>query len=302
MSLLVVGSIGIDTVETPSSRRENLLGGSAAYFAYAASFFTDVALVGVVGKDFPDEHKQLLRERKIDLSGLEISSGDTFRWTGRYHENMNDRDTLEVALNVLGTFDPKVPSAYAETEFVFLANASPAVQLKTLAQMKKRPKFVAADTMNLWIEIARPDLDALLSRIDAIVMNDGEARQYTGERELLCAGKKIQQKGPSTVIIKKGEHGALIVSKMGNFSIPAYPLEEVIDPTGAGDTFAGGIMGYLSSGGNVTKESLRRAVAYGSVVASFTCQDFSLGALQKLDRAKIDARYQELLDMVRIDA
>lgn len=301
MSLLVVGSIGIDTVETPAARRENLLGGSAAYFAYAASFFTKVALIGVVGKDFPDAHSQLLAARGIDLSGLEISSGETFRWTGKYHENMNDRDTLEVALNVLGTFDPKVPAAYAESDYVFLANASPSVQLKTLAQMKKRPKYVAADTMNLWIEIARADLDALLSRIDAIVMNDGEARQYTDERELLRAGKKIQAKGPSTVIIKKGEHGALIISKDGNFSIPAYPLEEVIDPTGAGDTFAGGIMGYLASGEAVTKESLRRAVAYGSVVASFTCQDFSLGALQNLDRAKIDARYRELLEMVRID-
>ncbi len=301
MSLLVVGSIGIDTVETPASRRENLLGGSAAYFAYAASFFSKVALVGVVGKDFPEEHKQLLKSREIDLSGLEISEGDTFRWTGKYHENMNDRDTLEVALNVLGTFDPKVPAAYVDCDYVFLANASPAVQLKTLAQIKKRPAFVAADTMNLWIEIARHDLDALLSRIDAIVMNDGEARQYTDERELLRAGRKIQEKGPGTVIIKKGEHGALVVSRNGNFSIPAYPLEEVIDPTGAGDTFAGGIMGYLASGKAVTKESLRRAVAYGSVVASFTCQDFSLGGLQKIDRAAIDARYRELLDMVRID-
>ncbi len=301
MDLLVVGSIGIDTVETPTARRENLLGGSAAYFAYAASFFTKVALVGVVGKDFPAEHTKLLRDREIDLSGLEIACGETFRWTGRYHENMNDRDTLEVSLNVLGTFDPKVPPCYADSEFVFLANATPAVQLKTLAQMKKRPAFVAADTMNLWIEIARHDLDALLSRIDAIVMNDSEARLYTDERELLRAGKKIQEKGPATVIIKKGEHGALIVSKSGNFSIPAYPLEEVIDPTGAGDTFAGGIMGYLASGGKVTSESLRRAVAYGSVVASITCQDFSLDALQKTSRTAIDARYRELLDLVRID-
>jgi len=301
MSLLVVGSIGIDTVETPAAKRANVLGGSAAYFAYAASFFTNVALVGVVGKDFPPEHKKLLSDRAIDLSGLEMTCGDTFRWTGRYHENMNDRDTLVVNLNVLGTFDPKVPPAFVETDFVFLANSSPAVQLKTLAQMTKRPTFVAADTMNLWIEIARPDLDALLSRIDAIVMNDGEARQYTDERELLRAGRKIQEKGPSTVIIKKGEHGALVISKFGNFSIPAYPLEEVIDPTGAGDTFAGGIMGYLAAGGTISKEALRRAVAYGSVVASFTCQDFSLDALQKTNREAIDARYRELLEMVRIE-
>ncbi len=301
MSLLVVGSIGLDTVETPAARRENVLGGSAAYFAYAASFFTNVALVGVVGKDFPDAHKKLLSDRGIELSGLEIASGDTFRWSGKYHANMNDRDTLSVDLNVLGTFNPRVPDHLAETKFVFLANATPAVQLKTLAQMKKRPTYVAADTMNLWIEIARHDLDALLSRVDAIVLNDSEARQYTDQRELLRAGKLIQEKGPATVIIKKGEHGALIVSKSGNFSIPAYPLEEVIDPTGAGDTFAGGIMGYLASGGSVTKESLRRAVAYGSVVASITCQDFSLGALQKTNREAIDARYRELLDLVRIE-
>ena len=300
MSLLVVGSIGIDTIVTPTTRRENVLGGSAAYFAYAACYFTNVALVGVVGKDFPEAHWRLLKERGIDLSGMEVADGKTFRWTGKYHENMNDRDTLEVDLNVLGTFDPKVPEAHKDSEFVFLANAVPAVQIKTLTQLNKRPKFVAADTMNLWIEIARPDVDTLLSKIDAIVLNDGEARQYTGERELLRAGKRLQEKGPTTVIIKKGEHGALIVSKYGNFAIPAYPLEEVIDPTGAGDTFAGGIMGYLASQKEVTREGLRRAVAYGAVVASYTCQDFSLDCLKRTDRKTIDARYNELLDLVRV--
>jgi sugar/nucleoside kinase (ribokinase family) len=300
MSLLVVGSIGIDTVETPTARRENVLGGSAVYFAYAASYFTKVALVGVVGKDFPAAHRALMAERNIDLSGLEVAAGRTFRWSGKYHENMIDRDTLEVELNVLGSFDPKVPADYANSEFVFLANATPAVQLKTLAQLKKRPAFVAADTMNLWIETARQDLDKLLAQIDAIVMNDSEARLYTDERELLRAGKMIQQKGPATVIIKKGEHGALVVSKNGNFALPAYPLEIVIDPTGAGDTFAGGIMGYLAAHGSVNGDALRRAVAYGTVVASYTCEDFSLDALQRTSREQIDARYRELMELVRV--
>ncbi|HLX63220.1 MAG TPA: PfkB family carbohydrate kinase [Planctomycetota bacterium] len=300
MSLLVVGSIGIDTVETPTARRENVLGGSAVYFAYAASYFTKVALVGVVGKDFPARHRALMAERNIDLSGLEVADGETFRWSGKYHENMIDRDTLEVELNVLGSFDPKVPADYANSEFVFLANATPAVQLKTLEQLKKRPAFVAADTMNLWIEIARPDLDRLLSQIDAIVMNDSEARLYTDERELLRAGKMIQQKGPATVIIKKGEHGALVVSKNGNFALPAYPLEIVIDPTGAGDTFAGGIMGYLAAHGSVNGDALRRAVAYGTVVASYTCEDFSLDSLRRTSREQIDGRYRELMELVRV--
>ncbi len=300
MSLVVVGSIGIDNVETPSARKDNVLGGSAAYFAYAASFFTRVSLVGVVGQDFPPEYRTLLAARDIDLAGLEIADGKTFRWTGKYHENMNDRDTLEVQLNVFGQFDPKIPTAYQNPEFLFLANGVPALQRKVLTQMKKRPKFVAADTMNLWIETAREDLDALLKELDAIVINDSEARLYTDEYELLKAGRAIVKKGPKTVIIKKGEHGALVITPHGNFTTPAYPLEAVVDPTGAGDTFAGGIMGYLASAGALNPDALRRAMAYGSVVASFTCQDFSLNALTGITRANIDDRYRELLDMARI--
>ena len=300
MSLLVVGTIGIDTVETPSARRENVLGGSAVYFAYAASYFTRVSLVGVVGRDFPPEFRELMAKRDIDLTGLEVVDGETFRWTGKYHENMIDRDTLDVRLNVFGSFDPKVPAGDRNSEFLFLANGSPSVQRKVLTQMKKRPKFVAADTMNLWIETARAELDLLLKEIDALIINDSEARLYTDERELLRAGKMIQKKGPKTVFIKKGEHGALVVTPEGNFSIPAYPLEEVIDPTGAGDTFAGGIMGYIAAEGKVTRETLRRAVAYGAVVASYTCEDFSLECLKKIDRNQIDGRYRELLEMVNI--
>jgi len=300
MSLLVVGSLGIDTVETPTERRADILGGSAVYFSYAASYFTQVSLVGVVGTDFPPEHRKLLESRRIDLAGLEVASGKTFRWTGKYHENMSDRDTLEVHLNVFGDFQPKVPAKDRASDFLFLANTVPAQQLNVLSQMSKRPRFVAADTMNLWIETAREDLDNLLSKIDALVLNDSEARLYTNERELLRAGKMIIAKGPHTVIIKKGEHGALVVSKNGNFSIPAFPLEEVTDPTGAGDTFAGAIMGYLAEAGDVTPANLRRAVAYGSVVASFTCEEFSLERLKTIDRKKIDARFGELLAMATI--
>ncbi|HYF50849.1 MAG TPA: PfkB family carbohydrate kinase [Planctomycetota bacterium] len=300
MSLVVVGTIGIDTVETPTSRRENILGGSASYFAYAASYFTRVSLVGVVGTDFPDNYRKLLAARNIDLAGMEVADGQTFRWTGKYHENMNDRDTLDVRLNVFGKFDPKVPAADRECSFLFLANGAPAIQAKVLKQMKKRPKFVAADTMNLWIETAREELDNLLKEVDALVINDSEARLYTDQRELLRAGRELLKKGPKTIIIKKGEHGALIVSKDGNFSIPAYPLEEVIDPTGAGDTFAGGIMGYLASQNSTDHKTLRRAVAYGVVVASFTCEDFSFDRLERTKREEIDKRYRELMEMVAI--
>lgn len=300
MSLLVVGSIGIDTVETPTEKRADQLGGSAIYFSYAASFYTKVHLVGVVGKDFPSVHRTLLESREIDLSGLEAAEGKTFRWTGRYHENMIDRDTLKVDLNVFGSFDPKVPEAAREIDFLFLANGAPSVQAKVLKQMKKRPKFVAADTMDLWIETARGDLEALLKDIDALVINDSEARMMTDQRELLRAGLDILELGPPIVIIKKGEHGALVVTRDGHFAVPGFPLEKVVDPTGAGDTFAGGILGYLAETGDTSAASLRRAVAHGAVVASYTVQDFSLEQLKRIKRGDIDNRYAMLLDLVRI--
>ncbi|MFH0939461.1 MAG: PfkB family carbohydrate kinase [Planctomycetota bacterium] len=300
MSLLVVGTIGIDTVETPLARREDVLGGSAVFFAYAASYFTRVSLVSIVGRDFPTAFKTLLTKRDIDLSGVEVADGRTFRWTGKYHKNMIDRDTLDVQLNVFGQFDPKVPDSARNSDYVFLANGSPSVQRKVLRQMKKRPIFVAADTMNLWIETAREELDALVAELDALMINDSEARMYTGESELLRAGRALIKKGPQCVILKKGEHGALVITPDGAFIVPAYPLEAVIDPTGAGDTFAGGIMGYLAAQQRMSRENLRRAVAYGAVIASFTCQDFSLDALQRTTRADIDSRYHELLEMVNI--
>ncbi|MCZ7646490.1 MAG: PfkB family carbohydrate kinase [Planctomycetota bacterium] len=300
MSLLVVGSIGIDTVETPQTRRENQLGGSAVYFAFAASFYTRVQLVGVIGKDFPSVHRTLLESREIDLQGLEVADGKTFRWVGRYHENMIDRDTLEVDLNVFGSFDPKVPPAFRATPYLFLANGAPQVQRKVLDQLEARPKFVAMDTMDLWIETARADLKELLKRVDALVINDSEARMLTGRHELLRAGLDILDLGPKTAIVKKGEHGALVVSRHGHFAVPGFPLEEVVDPTGAGDTFAGGICGYLAQTGDVSADNLRRAVAHGAVVASYTVQDFSLEALKRIQRSDLDARFEMLLDLVRI--
>lgn len=300
MNLLVVGSIGIDTVETPTEKRADQLGGSAIYFSYAASFYTKVHLVGVVGKDFPSVHRTLLESREIDLSGLEAAEGKTFRWTGRYHENMIDRDTLKVDLNVFGSFDPKVPEAAREIGFLFLANGAPSVQAKVLKQMKRRPKFVAADTMDLWIETARGDLEALLKEIDALVINDSEARMMTDQRELLRAGLDILELGPPIVIIKKGEHGALVVTRDGHFAVPGFPIEKVVDPTGAGDTFAGGILGYLAETGDTSAANLRRAVAHGAVVASYTVQDFSLEQLKRIKRSDIDNRYAMLLDLVRI--
>lgn len=301
MSLLVVGSIGIDTVETPTEKRADQLGGSAIYFSYAASFYTKVHLVGVVGKDFPSVHRTLLESREIDLSGLEAAEGKTFRWTGRYHENMIDRDTLKVDLNVFGSFDPKVPEAAREIDFLFLANGAPSVQAKVLKQMKKRPKFVAADTMDLWIETARGDLEALLKDIDALVINDSEARMMTDQRELLRAGLDILELGPPIVIIKKGEHGALVVTRDGHFAVPGFPLEKVVDPTGAGDTFAGGFIGYLARSGDHSFNNMKRAIIVGSAMASFCCEKFGVERLLDLKPEEIDQRIQQFVDLVDFD-
>lgn len=300
MSLLVVGTVGIDTIETPSTRREHQLGGSASYFSYAASFYSKVFLVSVVGQDFPSVHRTLLQSRDVDLSGLQVALGDTFKWSGRYHEDMINRDTLKVELNVFGTFDPVVPENARTLPFVFLANGAPAVQRKVLHQMARRPAFVAADTMDLWIETTRPELEKLFKEVDAIILNDSEARLMTDRRELLRAGLDILEMGPRIVIIKKGEHGALVVSQDGHFAVPGFPLEDVVDPTGAGDTFAGGIMGYLAECGEVNQATLRQAIAHGTVVASYTVQDFSLDALKRISRKDIENRYEMLTELVRI--
>ncbi len=300
MSLLVVGSVAFDSVETPHGTVTDALGGSASFFSYAASFFTPVRLVAVVGEDFPDAHRALLEGRNIDTSGLVVEKGGkTFRWRGKYTGDMNTAETLEVHLNVLGTFSPELSSTFAETPFVFLANGHPATQLKVLEQAKKR-KLIVADTMNLWIETQRDALYALLQVVDGLMLNDGEARMLTEEINLVRAGRAVLEMGPKFVIIKKGEHGALFVSREGMFVMPAYPLAEVVDPTGAGDSFAGGFMGYLASTGKSDQAALKRAMAYGTIVASFNVEDFSLNRFLRTGRDEIERRYESYRTMMSL--
>jgi sugar/nucleoside kinase (ribokinase family) len=291
VSLLVVGSIAFDSIQTPHGKVDEALGGSATYFSYAASFFTKPRLVGVVGRDFPAEHRQLFASRNIDTAGLVTAEGQTFRWKGRYHEDMNTRDTLEVHLNVFGTFQPVLPDAFRDSAYVFLANGSPSLQGRVLDQVKK-PEMVMADTMDLWIETQRDDLLALLPRLDGLVLNDSEARMLTNKDNMVRAGHAVRKLGPKFVIIKKGEHGAMLFSEEGVFVLPAYPTDEVIDPTGAGDSFAGGVMGMLASSGDAAPGHLRRAMAYGTVVASLAVEGFGLRRLQRTTRAEIDQRVE----------
>ncbi len=299
MPLLVVGSVALDSVETPHGVVENALGGSATFFSYAASFFTPVRLVGVVGEDFPHAHREMLEARKIDTSGLTVEKGGkTFHWKGRYQGDMNTAETLEVHLNVLGTFNPDLSPKFAESPFVFLANGSPSMQRKVLSQAKHR-KLVVADTMNFWIETQRDELYALLREVDGLVLNDGEARMLTEEINLVRAGWKVLDLGPKFVIIKKGEHGALFLSREETFVMPAYPVADVVDPTGAGDSFAGGFMGYLASADKTGLADLKKAMAYGTVVASLNVEDFSLRRFQRTEREEIDRRLDAYRGMMR---
>jgi len=297
MSLLVVGSIAFDSIETPNGAVDDILGGSATHFSYAASFFTKPRLVGVVGEDFPDEHRRLLAGRNIDTSGLVTQPGKTFRWKGRYHQDMNTRDTLEVHLNVFGTFEPVLPERFRDSSHVFLANGSPSLQARVLDQVRG-PKLVLADTMDLWIDTQRQDLLALLPRLDGLLLNDSEAKLLTGEDNMVRAGRAARRLGPKFVIIKKGEHGAMLLSDDGAFVVPAYPTEDVVDPTGAGDAFAGGIMGYLASDNTPPPGRLRRAMAYGTVVASLTVEGFGLDRLKTADRNEIDHRLEKYRAML----
>jgi sugar/nucleoside kinase (ribokinase family) len=298
MPLVVVGSVAIDHVETPQERRENLLGGSATHFSYAASFFTSVRLVGVVGADWPAEHTELLKSRGIDTSGLHVvPDGKTFTWTGRYHKNMNDRDTLDVQLNVFGEFDPILSEDYRRAKYVFLANGVPAVQMKVLSQVPGR-KLAVADTMDLWINTAREDLDKLLGQLDGLVLNDSEAKLLTGTENLVTAGHQVREMGPKFVVIKKGEHGAMFFSEHETYVLPAYPTDRVIDPTGAGDSFAGGMMGYLAEQDNVDPETLKTALAYGILVASFNVEGFGLERMQEITRDDIEERMREYHKML----
>jgi sugar/nucleoside kinase (ribokinase family) len=302
MSVLVVGSIALDTVKTPVEEHADLLGGSASFAAVGASFFSPVRLVGVVGDDFPEEHVEFFRGRQIDLEGMQRAAGKTFRWSGEYHWDLNTRETRSVDLNVFEHFSPELPPAYRGSEMVLLANIAPKLQSRVLDQMEK-PRFVIADTMDLWINIANDDLRALLPRVDLLVLNDSEARQFTQETSLIRAGRQIRALGPRYVAIKKGEHGCLLFGEGAFFSCGAYPLEDIHDPTGAGDTFVGALAGYLAAHpGGVGFAELRRAVVYGSVVASYNVEAFSLGRLRSLNRDEIEGRYGMFRKMSHFEA
>ena len=292
MSLLVVGSVAFDSIETPFGTSNDCLGGSASHFSYSASFFTEPRLVGVVGEDFPKEHITMFDSRKIDTAGLVVEKGEeTFRWTGRYHQDMNNRDTVEVHLNVFGKFDPVLPEKFKDSTHVFLANGVPAVQAKVLDQIKN-PQLVVADTMDLWIQTTHDELMALLPRLDGLLLNDSEAKLLTGEENLVKAGHAVRKLGPKFVILKKGEHGAMLFSEDGIFVVPAFPTDNVVDPTGAGDSFAGGLMGSLISDTSQPPGKLRRAMAYGTVVASFNVEGFGLDRMKEIDKKAIDDRLE----------
>ncbi|HUT13974.1 MAG TPA: PfkB family carbohydrate kinase [Thermoguttaceae bacterium] len=298
MSLVVVGSVALDTVETPSQRREDVLGGSASYFSYAASFFAPVRLVSVVGEDWPAEHTRLLESRNIDTSELYVvPGGKTFRWTGKYQPNMNDRDTLDVQLNVMDDFNPTLSEESRRCRFLFLANDPPQLQMRILEQCPGTT-LTMADTMDLWINNEREGLLELLERIDGMVLNDSEAILLTGEDNLVRAGHLVREMGPRFVVIKKGEHGAMFFSKHETYVLPAYPTPDVVDPTGAGDSFAGGMMGYLAAQGSFDPKTLKEALAYGTLAASFTVEDFSLDGLKKIERADLEHRMEEYRRML----
>jgi sugar/nucleoside kinase (ribokinase family) len=292
MNLLVVGSVALDTVKTPFGEAREVLGGSAAFFATAASYFTEVSLIAVVGEDFPEAHVGFLRRRGIDLAGLERRPGKTFRWRGEYSYALNEAKTLETQLNVFETFRPEIPEAYRSPDLLFLANIDPDLQANVLDQVK-RPRLVACDTMNFWIEGKRAALARLLKKVDALLINDGEARALGGDPNLVKVARTIQAGGPATLIIKRGEHGVLMFSHDRVFAMPALPMEQVLDPTGAGDCFAGGFMGYLASTGNLGAEVFRQAVVCGSVMASFAVEGFSLDRFRVLDYKEIEGRFKE---------
>lgn len=299
VDVVVVGSIGLDDIETPFESRRRLLGGSVSYACAASAFFTGTGMVGVVGTDFPIEYENLYRSFKIDLAGLQKEEGKTFHWSGVYEADMINRRTLLTELNVFQHFRPELPAAYQNAPFVLLANIAPDLQQHVLSQVKK-PKFIMADTMDLWINTARKSLMAVIEKVDMVTLNDSEARLLTGEYNLKLAAKKVLSWGPSYVVIKKGEHGAMLISKKGMFLVPAYPVDKVQDPTGAGDTFAGSFIGWLASGGRVNEATVRQALLYGSVAASFGVEAFSLAGLEKLTRRKIESRMSELKQMMKV--
>jgi sugar/nucleoside kinase (ribokinase family) len=290
VSILVIGSVALDTVKTPFGKKNEILGGSATFFSLSASFFDKVNIVAVVGEDFPKRYVTMLKNRGIGTDGLEVSKGKTFRWEGRYDYDLNTAHTISTHLNVFKDFDPQVPKKLRNSEFLFLANIDPDLQFEVLKQVK-RPKLVACDSMNYWIETKRKSLERLLEKIDIMLLNDAEARQLSGESNLLKAAQLIISFGPKAVIIKRGEHGVLYFSRNAHFVAPAYLLETIYDPTGAGDTFAGGMMGYLSRARKVSESNIRKSIIYGSIMASFAVEDFSVSRLLEISRKDIEARF-----------
>jgi sugar/nucleoside kinase (ribokinase family) len=298
MSVLIVGTTALDSIKTPKAENPRLLGGSASHAAVAASFFSPVSLIGVVGEDFPKAYVTLYRRHGIDLEGLQYQPGKTFHWSGEYELNMNNRRTLLTELGVLETFNPVLPKVHQSTPFVLLANVAPALQNQVLDQMR-RPKFVVADTMDLWLNIALPDLLKLIKRLDGFVLNESEAQMLTKEDNVFVALKKIHKLGPRYVIIKQGSHGSILSGPGGYFLCPAYPLQQVVDPTGAGDSFVGGMMGYLAKARGTIEQNIRRAMIYGSVTASFCCEGFGLQRTTKVKSAEIEQRVKTLAKLTK---
>jgi sugar/nucleoside kinase (ribokinase family) len=300
VSLLVVGTVALDSVKTPFGNVENALGGSATYFSTSASYFTDVRLVAVIGEDFPREHVQFLKSKNIDTRGLEVQKGETFRWKGEYGFDLNEAQTLATHLNVLATFKPAIADDYKNSEVVFLANVDPEIQLDVLRQVAK-PRLVACDTMNYWISSKPGQLKRTLREVDLLTINEAELRQLAGEASLVKAAKSVQAMGPKTIVVKQGSYGALMFSGHSVFSAPAYPLETVFDPTGAGDSFAGGFMGFLANTMNFSEDSMRKAVIFGSVMASLNVEAFSLDRLRSLDYREIEERYREFKKLTHFE-
>jgi sugar/nucleoside kinase (ribokinase family) len=303
MSLLAVGTVAFDAIETPFGKTDKIVGGAATYICLSASYFTKkINLVSVVGEDFPQESIKMLQDHGANTDGLQIKKGEkTFFWSGKYHNDMNSRDTLDTQLNVLETFDPVVPEAYQDCEFLMLGNLVPAVQRKVIMSLKNRPKLIVMDTMNFWMDIAMDELIKTIAMVDVLTINDAEARQLSGEYSLVKAAQKILKMGPKYLIIKKGEHGALLFNDKQVFFAPALPLEDVFDPTGAGDTFAGGFIGYLANSKDISFDNMKRAIIYASAMASFCVEKFGTERIVNLDKEELENRVQEFINLVQFD-
>ncbi|MEC8313787.1 MAG: PfkB family carbohydrate kinase, partial [Verrucomicrobiota bacterium] len=296
IKLVIVGSIGIDSIETPYAKEKNILGGSASYACVAASFFSNIGMIGVIGSDFPNSFKELWKDMDINLDGLQIQEGKTFRWSGKYEENMDNRETISTELNVFENFQPSIPNSYKNVPYLFLGNIHPKLQLDVLNKMNS-PRFVLIDTMDLWINTAKKELEEVISKSNMLTLNESEARLYTNKNDLICAAKELLKIGPDYILIKKGVNGAILYSKDSIFLLHAYPVETCCDPTGAGDSFAGGLMGFLSKYDTINEKTIREAMTYGTITASFGIEEFSLNKFQKINKKDIDNRFSKFLKM-----